>query len=58
MALAASPSLLSRQGQVDFCDRLVWQPPFWTSHAMGTRERREKQKIPSNGEELDKITNQ
>lgn len=39
MALAAPLSLLSRQGQADFCDGLVWQPPLWTSHAVGTREK-------------------
>ena len=27
----------SLQGQADFCDGLVWQPPLWTSHAVGTR---------------------
>ena len=35
----SSLSLLSRQGQADFCDCLVWQPPLWTSHAVGTREK-------------------
>ena len=46
------------RGKLIFVTGLVWQPPLWTSHAVGTREKGKTKRIPSNGEELDKITNQ
>ena len=51
------PPSLYPDRQLIFGDCLVWQPPLWTSHAVGMREK-ENKKIASNGEELDKITNQ
>ena len=56
MALAASLSYPNR-------GKLIFVTALFGSHLFGlamlwVRERREKQKITSNGEELDKITNQ
>ena len=49
-------SFLSRQGQAGFVTALFWQSSLWSGYRC--RDRREKQRVPSNGEELDKITNQ
>ena len=57
MALAASLSLIQTWGKLIFVTALFGSHLFGLAMLL-VRERREKQKIASNGEELDKITNQ
>ncbi|MFQ9597454.1 MAG: hypothetical protein ACLRZG_05805 [Streptococcus sp.] len=58
MALANLPLFLSRQGQADFVVTALFGSHLFGVAMLWVRGEKEKQRIPSNGEELDKITNQ